>query len=77
MKWTKSQTQTIETDSEDIGNLNKQRDLVLKNLPKKTSPNQDGFTGEFYELFKKELISSKKEKRRKHFLTHSTRLILL
>lgn len=51
MKWTKYQTQTIETDSEDIGNLNKQRDLVLKNLPQKTRPNQDGFTGEFYELF--------------------------
>ena len=53
-------------------------EAVITNLPKKQKPETDGFTGEFYQPFREELMpvflnSFKKLQRKENFQTHSTR----
>jgi len=51
----------IELSQEETGNLNRhiksmEIKIVLKNLPTKKSPGPDGFTGEFHQKFREDLI---------------------
>ena len=70
-------------NQEEIENLNRsitstEIEIVIKHLPKSKSPRLDGFTGEFYQKFRKELTPNllklfRKLQRKVNSQTHSMR----
>ena len=71
-------------NQEQIENLNRPNtsreiETVIENLPTRKSPGPDGFTGEFYQKFREELIPntysncSRKLQRKVNCQTHSMR----
>ena len=73
----------LRLNQEEIVNINRpiistEIETVVNNLPTNKISGPDGFTGEFYQTFREELIlillnSSKIQKREKHSQTHSMR----
>ena len=52
----------LRLNQEEIENMNNpitstETEAVIKNLPKNKIPGPDGFTGEFYQIFREELMS--------------------
>ena len=67
---------------EEIENINKEIETVIKKLPTNKSPGPDSFIGDFYKTFKEIYYlyfsnSSKKLKKRKTFQTHFIKPALL
>ena len=71
-------------NQEEIENMNRkitstEMETVIKNLPTNKSPGPDGFTGEFHQTFREELIPillqyhSKTLQRKQNSHTHSMR----
>ena len=73
-------------NQEEIENMNRwitstEIETVIKNLPTEKSPGADGFTGEFYQIFREDLTLIllklfQKFEKRKHFQTHFKRIAL-
>ena len=73
----------LRLNQEEVENMNRpitstETETVVKNLPTNKSPGPDGFTGEFYQIFREELTpsfsnSSKKLKREEHSQIHSVK----
>lgn len=70
-------TKLIEEEIENLNRLvSKETELTFSNIATKKRSESDGFTCEFYQLCKKEIIPifhKLRKQRRKHFSAHSMR----